>query len=251
MGSGLRRFTRALAASLVFTTLSALAATGAAAASPPASPAASPAASQSGDAAVARAGTFVASDFPAGFEATPSSAKSHADNVRLAKGVGGCGPYVTLQKAVTPLPQVKSPRFDDGTRSISNEVDVFPTDRAATAALALYAKSSIGGCLESLFEKQVRQDPDLRGLDDVVVNLERQDIAALGDDSVVYEGSTALTGTDGSSQKIGIGSAAVRVGRTVDVVTYTTTGGSLTDVLTPAIDASVSRLRSALARSGS
>jgi hypothetical protein len=41
----------------------------------------------------------------------------------------------------------------------------------------------------------------------------------------------------------------VRVGRAVDAVTYTTGGAALTDVLTPAIDASVSRLRSALARS--
>ena len=67
MGSGLRRLTRAFAVSLVLT---ALAATGAGAASPAA------------DAAVARAGTFVASDFPTGFEGSPSSAKSHADNVR-------------------------------------------------------------------------------------------------------------------------------------------------------------------------
>jgi hypothetical protein len=171
--------------------------------------------------------------------------------------VDGCAPYVTLQKTVASLPQAKSSRFSDESRSIGNEVDVFPTERAASAAILLYAKSSIVGCLENLFEKQARQDPDLRGsLDDVVVNLERQDIAGLGDDSVVYEGSTRLTGTDGSSQQIGIGSAAVRVGRTVDVVTYTTTdasptGSSLTDVLTPAIDASVSRLRTALARSGS
>src|SRR4029077_8964887 len=166
--------------------------------------------------------------------------------------VGGCTPYVTLQKAVASLPQAKSSRFGDESRSIGNEVDVFPTDRAASAAIVLYAKSSIVGCLENLFEKQARQDPDLRGsLDDVVVNLTRQDIAGLGDDSVVYEGSTVVTGTDGSSQQIGIGSAAVRVGRTVDVVTYTTTGSSLTEVLTPAIDASVARLRAALYRSGS
>ena len=36
------------------------------------------------------------------------------------------------------------------------------------------------------------------------------------------------------------------VGRAVDVVTYSTTGGDLTGVLTPAIDASVARLRSVL-----
>jgi hypothetical protein len=83
----------------------------------------------------------------------------------------------------------------------------------------------------------------------VVVNLDRQDIAGLGDDSVVYEGTMELTGADGSTSRVEVGNAAVRVGRAVDVVTYSTTGGSLTDVLTPAIDASVSRLRSALAGS--
>jgi hypothetical protein len=214
-----------------------------------AAPAAS-AASKGGDTAIARAGAFVASDFPTGFEGSPGSSDSHADNIRLAKSVDGCAPYVTLQKAVKRLPQAKSPRFADDSRSIGNEVDVFSSRRAASAALALYGKSSVVGCLENLFEKQARQDPDLRdSLDDVVVNLDRQNIAGLGDDSVVYEGNVVLTGTDGSTSRVGIGSAAVRVGRAVDVVTYSTTGGSLSDLLTPAIDASVSRLRSALARS--
>ena len=39
----------------------------------------------------------------------------------------------------------------------------------------------------------------------------------------------------------------MRVGRTVDAVTYTTDAGDLTEILTPAIDASVGRLRTALA----
>jgi hypothetical protein len=237
MRSGLGRSTRVLAVACV------LAASGATAAS---------AASQSADTAVARAGSFVASDFPEGFAPTASSDKTHADNIRLAKGVAGCGPYITLQKSVSSLPQVKSSRFGDATRSIGNEVDVFPSDRAASAAIVLYAKPSVVGCLENLFEKQARQDPESRdSIDDVAVELDRQDIAGLGDDSVVYEGSIQYTGTDGSTTKVGIGSAAVRVGRAVDVVTYTTTGEDLTEVLTPAIDASVSRLRSALARSGS
>jgi hypothetical protein len=249
MGSGLRRVTRALAVALALSALSTLLVATEAGAS---SPSASQTASQGADLAVAKAGAFVVSDFPAGFAGSPSSAKSHADNIRLAKGVDGCAPFVALQKAVTPLPQVKSPRFEDASRSIGNEVDVFPNERAATAALVLYAKSSVVGCLENLFEKQIRQDPDQRdALDDVVVTLDRQDIAGLGDESVVYEGNVELTGTDGSKHQIGIGSAAVRVGRSVDVVTYTTTGDALTDLLTPAIDASVSRLRAALARTES
>jgi hypothetical protein len=237
MRSGPRRWTRALALGCAIAALVASAAG---------------AASQSGDTAIARAGAFVASDFPEGFRPSAASALSHADNIRLAKGVDGCGPYVTLQKSVSALPQVKSSRFADATRSVGNEVDVFPTDRAASTALVLYAKSSVVGCLENLFEKSARQAPDTGdSIDDVVVELDRQDIAGLGDDSVVYEGSIVITGTDGSTSKAGIGSAAVRVGRAVDVVTYTTTGDDLTEVLTPAIDASVSRVRSAFARSGS
>jgi hypothetical protein len=232
MGSGLRRSTRAFAVAIVVVVSFASSAAGAA--------------SQSADAASTRAGVFVASDFPPGFSASAASTKSHTDNIRLAKGVDGCGPYVALQKSLTPLPQAKSPQFDNGMHTVSNEVDVFPSDRAASAALVLYAKSSVVGCLESLFEKQARQDPAPQGsLDDVVVDLDRQDIAGLGDDSVVYEGTIVLTGTDGSTTQVGIGSAAVRVGRVADVVVYSTTGADLTDVLTPAIDASVSRLRAA------
>jgi len=196
---------------------------------------------------LAKAGIFVAADFPTGFRSSAQSSQSHADNIRLAKGVAGCGPYVTLQKTVAPLPQAKSPRFADTVRTIGNEVDVFASERAATAALSLYAKSSMAGCLEHLFEKQAQQDPDLRNsLDDIQVSLEREDFAGLGNDSVGYDGTVVLTGTDGSTQRIGVGSVVVRVGRAVDVVTYSTTGGDLTGVLTPAIDASVARLRSVL-----
>jgi hypothetical protein len=211
------------------------------------------AATQRGDSTIARAGVLVVDDFPAGFEASDGAQQTHSDNIKLAKGVAGCGPYVTLQKTVAPLPQAKSARFADASRSVGNEVDVFGSERAAGAALTLYAKSSIVGCLENLFEKQARQDPDVADtLDDVVVSLDRQDIAGLGDDSVVYEGSVVLTGTDGSTQQVGVGSAAVRVGRAVDVVSYSTDYSTeqsdLTEILTPAIDASVARLRAALAK---
>jgi hypothetical protein len=208
------------------------------------------AASSSRDTTLAKAGVFVASDFPQQFQAGAPSTTTPADNIRMAQGVAGCGPYTTLQKQVNGLPQAKSSRFGDGTRTISNDVNAFTTTRAAAAALTLYAKPSIVGCLESLVEKQLRQDPDVRDrIDDVVASLDRQDIAGLGDDSVVYEGNIVITGTDGSKSQVGVGSAAVQVGRTVDVVSYTTTGGDLTEVLAPAIDASVARLRTALARS--
>jgi hypothetical protein len=203
------------------------------------------AATPNGDVSLAKAGIFVAADLPTGFQSSPASSQSHADNIKLARGVAGCGPYVTLQKTVAPLPQAKSPRFADTDRTIGNEVDVFASERAASAALSLYAKSSMASCLEHLFEKQAEQDPDLRNsLDHVDVSLEREDFAGLGNDSVGYDGTVVLTGTDGSTKRIGVGSVVVRVGRAVDVVTYSTTGVDLTGVLTPAIDASVARLRS-------
>jgi hypothetical protein len=205
------------------------------------------AATTNADVTLAKTGVFVASDFPTGFQWSPPTPQSHADNVKLAKGVPGCGPYATLQKTVASLPQAKSPRFADADRTVGNEVDVFASDRAAGAALTLYAKSSMASCLEHLFEKQAYQDPDMRNsLDDIDVSLEREDIAGLGNDSVSYEGTVELTGKDGSTQRIGVGSVVVRIGRAVDVVTYSTTGTDLTGVLTPAIDASVERLRSAL-----
>jgi hypothetical protein len=200
------------------------------------------------DLQIATAGTLVVGDLPAGFAAKPASDSSKADNIRLAKGIGGCAPYITVEKTTAQLPLARSASFEDATRKVSNEVDVFKSERAASAALALYARPSIVGCLEKLFEKTIRQDPDVGGkIDDVVVTLERQDIAGLGDDSVVYEGTMELTGTDGSTAQLGIGNAAVRVGRTVDAVSFSTSGGDLAEILTPAIDASVARLRTALA----
>jgi hypothetical protein len=208
------------------------------------------AATRSGDVQIAKAATFVLADFPAGFAATTSTPSSSADNIKLAKGVPGCAPYVTLQKLTAVQPQATSTDFADDSRTISNEVDVFKTERAAADALALYAKPSMVSCLQQLFKKQLSQDPKTKGkINSVSVALDRQDIAGLGDDSVVYEGNMTIAGTDGSTTQIGIGNAAVRVGRAVDDVTYVTTSAPLTDVLTPAIDASVARLRTALSGS--
>jgi len=199
------------------------------------------------DLEIAKVGALTLTDLPAGFTTKPDPGTSKADNIRVAKGISGCGPYVALQKTLLDLPSARSASLVDQTRKVGNEVDVFKSDRAASAALALYAKPSLVGCLEKVFEKGIRQEASRSGpIDDVVVTLERQDIAGLGDESVVYEGRVVITGADGSSARLGIGNAAVRVGRTVDAVTFSTSGADLADILTPAIDASVGRLRTAL-----
>ncbi len=201
----------------------------------------------SNDKRIAKTGTFVLADFPAGFAAKAATSSSNADNIKLAKGVSGCAPYVSLQKLTDAQPQAKSKDFKDASRTVSNEVDVFKSKSAASKALALYAKPSMVSCLQQLFKKQMSQDPATKGkLSSVSVTLARQDIAGLGDDSVVYEGNVVLTGTDGSTAQLGVGNAAVQVGHAVNDVTYLTTQADLTEILTPAIDASVARLRSAL-----
>jgi hypothetical protein len=206
-----------------------------------------PAVSKGGDVAIAKAGTFVVADFPAGFSRQPATPSSSAENIKLAKGVPGCAPYIALQKLTGAQPQATSPDFEDDSRTVSNEVDVFKTERVAGDALRLFAKPSMVSCLQQLFKKQIAQDPKTKGkIQSVSIALDRQDIAGLGDDSVVYEGKMEITGTDGSTTQIGVGNAAVQVGRAVNDVTYLTTGAALTEILTPAIDASVARLRAVL-----
>jgi len=230
MRSGRRRSTRAFAAAVVVVAVACVATAAAAA-------------SQAADIAVARAGVFVVADFP-GFASKPSSSITHADQVAMAKGLDGCSSYVTMQKRLQAVPLAASLQFADADGSVGNEVAVFPNERAASALLVLAAKSSMVGCLENYLEKQFRQQLP-GGVDDVAANLERQAISGLGDDSVVYEGSLELTGTDGKQSQIAMGSLLVRVGRATESVLYFTQGSQPTDLLAPAIDASVARLRSA------
>jgi hypothetical protein len=234
MGSGRRRASRLLA---VACTIVALAASAAGAAS------------QGADANVARAGRFAASDFPQGFQASPPPATAHADQIAMAKGVDGCGPYVTIQKRLLSTPSADSSQFGDGARTFGNEIAVLPSEKSAIAFLGLYEKPSMVGCLENYLEKQIRLSRGSK-IDDVNVNVQRQDIAGLGDDSVVYEGTMSIVMSDGSTTKTSIGNATVRVGRALDTVVYSSNEPNVTDVLAPAIDASVVRLRSALTRSG-
>ena len=73
----------------------------------------------------------------------------------------------------------------------------------------------------------------------MAATLERQAISGLGDDSVVYEGSLDLTGADGKRSQVAMGSVLVRVGRATEAIVYFAQGSDPTDVLAPAIDASV------------
>lgn len=208
-------------------------------------------ASRSSDQQLAKQGVLLQSDFPDGFTRKAPDNSSDAEVAKLAKGTSGCGTYIALQKLTDAQPNAKSQDFEDDSRQVSNEVDVFKSVKSADAALAIYARASVPTCLERLFTKlltqQFAKDPSTKGkIARVAVTLGRQDVGGLGDDSVVYEGSAKVTAKNGTSHTLGIGNAAVRVDRAVSDYTYTTTSGDLTEVLQPAIEASVSRLQDAI-----
>ena len=85
------------------------------------------------DLQLAKAGTLAVSDLPAGFATKPDTGSSKAANIRLAKGISGCAPYIALQKTLIDLPSARSASLEDQTRKVGNEVDVFKSDRAASA----------------------------------------------------------------------------------------------------------------------
>lgn len=204
------------------------------------------AASKTADAKLAKAGVLTSGDFPDGFRGKARDTSSDKANAKLAKSIPACTPYRALQKLTDAQPQAKSQEFEDDSRQISNEVDVFGSVSAAKKAMALFANADVETCLNTLFEKVLVSQLGKSQVESVDVAISRQDVDPGGDDSVVYEGNATVNGTDGSQQSFGLGQAAVRVGRGVDAFSYFTSEASLTDILQPLIDASLGRLEDAL-----
>jgi hypothetical protein len=210
--------------------------------------------SNSGDVQLAKAGLVQTSDFPTGFKDTAPDNSSDAAVAKAAQGVPECAAYSKLQKLTHAQPQAKSPDFDDASRSVSNKVDMFKSTAAASAALKLYGNASVPVCLDKLFTKLLtqqfaKQKSTTGKVKGVKVTIEQQPITGLGDDSVIYEGNALVTLKDGTTQQLGLGNAAVQVGRAVSDFTYTTTDADLTEILQPAIESSVARLQTALTTS--
>ncbi len=211
--------------------------------------------STSGDVALAKQGVLVAADLPEGWSGANNTGLSDAAVIKVAKTVPGCAKYIALKNLTHATPQARSLDWSDTSRDISNEVDVFANEAKARAALALYANPTVAKCLDGLFTKvltsQFAKEPTLEGkVKKVSVDITKQPITGLGDESVVYEGNATVTLKDGTQQTIGLGNAAVRVGRVASDYSYSTTDAALPDVLQPAIDSSLARLQSAAGSAG-
>jgi hypothetical protein len=208
----------------------------------------------SSDQQLAKAGVLVAADFPASFASSPADSSGDALAAKLAKGIPSCAAYVALHKLTDAQPQAKSRSFEDASRQVSNEVDVFKSAAAARAALALYSKASVPKCLQALYARQLTQQlgkqKSTKGkIASVKVTIAQQPITGVGDQSAVYEGNAVVTGKNASTTQIGIGNAAVQVGPAVSDYTYTTTDADIGEVVQPAIAGSLKRLQAALTSS--
>lgn len=204
--------------------------------------------SRSADTKIAKSGVLVIDDFPSGFKAKARDTSSDKATAKIAKTIPECASYRALQKLTDAQPQAKSQDFEDSSRQISNEVDVFASAPAATKAMALFADPDGEACFDKLFQKVLTAQfaKSKTKVASVDVAITRQNVDAGGDESVVYEGSATVTLPGGSQQQFGLGNAAVRVGRAVDDFTYFTSSAPLTDILQPLLDASLGRLQDAL-----
>ena len=183
-------------------------------------------------------------DFPAGFRRERVDRRPRTPTTsRRRRGSAGARRTSRCRRLTAALPQARSRRVQGRLAHGQQRGRRVPAPTAppsdALAPLRQVEHRRLPG--EAVREAASARIPTPQGsVDDVLVTLERQDIAGLGDDSVVYEGSDGAHGhrrldDDRSASAI----AAVQVGRTVDAVTYLTTGEDLTEILTPAIDASI------------
>ena len=167
------------------------------------------------------AGVLVRRRLPRGLRPpNRSPGTSHAEqHPPWRRASSGCAPYITLQKAHHHRPAGSLRRVHRHDPGVGNEVDVFRSDRAASELLGPVREAEH----RRLPEEAVREAPCCR----IPTSRGRSSpppstsSARTSPVSVTTASSTraqvVLTGTDGSTASLGIGNAAVRVGRAVEL----------------------------------
>jgi hypothetical protein len=210
------------------------------------------AASSAGDRRIAEEGVLTEADFPRGWTSSPRDSSNDSQTEKTAKTIPACKGYLALRAAAKKQPNATSPEFELGDSEIDNTVSVFPTTRSATKATKAFDAPAVPSCINSLFTKvfteALADDPATSGqIDDIDVDIERAPVAEVADSTTAYEGTVRISARDGSSQTIGVGVAAVRVGRGVTLFSYVVDASGVVELLPSLVDASVARLTVALA----
>ena len=169
----------------------------------------------------------------------------------MREGIPSCRGYLALRTAAHKNPRAESQDFVHGDDEVSNTVNVFSTERAATGALAEVRKPSVERCLRTVFDKVIRaniaEDPATRKqIERVDVEVGRLDVPAVGDEVLALEIVVTVLTKTGDATDLYVDQEFVRVGRAIGSFNFQATGQPLTDTA-GYIDASVGRLRAALA----
>jgi len=203
------------------------------------------------DKQVARAGVLVQSDFPTGWT-TKARAKT-PDSVldAAAAKIASCKPFIAFSKANKNNPRAKSPNFDHEQANVTNTVSVYASDTKAEASIRTFSDARMPECLQKLFnavyEKQLEQDKKTAAqVTSVTTAIAPVADVRIGNEAVAYQGTVDIGLKDGTTQTVGIGFAATRVGKAVAGYSWTS-DTDISATLQPAIVTSVKRLQDAQA----
>jgi hypothetical protein len=168
-----------------------------------------------GDEARAKAANIVASDFPAGWSATPSTPTGGGQLFQT------CAPEVKLEEET--LARGDSPAFDRNlqtaeTRAAST-ARLFSSEDVATTVVGKFADTAFVACIEKSIKSSALKPGTATG------SLSTERISGLGDEASGVGG--AFTGVDagtGKQAQLGISIVAVRTGNLVTILTGASAG---------------------------
>jgi hypothetical protein len=198
-------------------------------------PGAAVAASRGADRRIAEAGIITASDFPTGWTEIPDDRSADREIEAAAKETSSCKHYLTLRTTGKKQPRAESPTFVLGESELQNTVMAYPSTSGAKAAMKLFEHPSVLTCFNELFTKLLEDDG-------IQIAVEPVDVQDVGDAVAAYEGMA----TNGEAS-IGVGTAAVRVGRAIAVYSYVVDRTDVVELLPEVVDSSIARLTDALA----
>ena len=201
------------------------------------------------DKQIARAGVLVQTDFPEGWTTSARAKTPDAVLDAAAARIVSCKPFVAYSKANKKSPRAKSPNFDHAQSNVTNAVSVFPSEAKAKATIRMFSDSRMPDCLQKLFNtlygQQLRKDERTADkVTTVTTSIAEVPDVRVGDEAVAYQGTVDVGFKDGSTQTIGIGFAATRVGHALAGYSWTS-DADISATLQPAIVKSVSRLHDA------
>jgi hypothetical protein len=209
------------------------------------------AAASASDAQLGRAGVLVASDFPAGWTESKRAKSSDTALDAAAAKIASCKPFVAFSKANRKYRRAQSANFDLASSTVTNAVSVYPSAAKAAAVITTFTDERMPACLEKLFDAsyqaQLKQNPKTaKTVTSVHTSIAGVPDVHIGDQSIAYQGTVDIGLTDGTTQTVGLGFAAARVGQALAGYSWTS-DADISAALQPAIVKSAGRLQAAQA----